>query len=145
MPQPCIVCTRHVPRSASADAARALGNIALDAESAHTITAAGAIPLLVQLLGPGSPADAHSAASGALMSLALGCAEAVAAIAAAGAISPLVQLLRPGSPLDIQKTVAGALMALGFYHPENRAAIDAAAARENVVAKMREVGVRWDF
>jgi hypothetical protein len=65
------------------------------------IVAVGAIPLLVPLLGPGSPAEVHEDAAYILWCLSL-MSDNVATIAAACAIPLLVQLLKTGSPADMQ-------------------------------------------
>ncbi|KAG1658547.1 hypothetical protein FOA52_004574 [Chlamydomonas sp. UWO 241] len=67
-----------------------------------TIVAAGAIPLLVQLLGPGPPPAAQWEAAGTLMSLASQASVVTSGlIIAADAIPLLVQLLGPGPEADL--------------------------------------------
>ncbi|KAG1664939.1 hypothetical protein FOA52_004461 [Chlamydomonas sp. UWO 241] len=83
------------------------------------IVAAGAIPELVKLLGPGSLGDLQKRAAGALWTLAFYAANA-ATIAAAGAIPALLQLLRPGSTTEVQEMVAGALQSLTGYGEDSR-------------------------
>ncbi|KAG1677122.1 hypothetical protein FOA52_000928 [Chlamydomonas sp. UWO 241] len=78
-------------------------------------TAPGVIPLLVQLLGPGSAAG-NSAQQGSLQQCAAGIlgslagnADNAVTIAAAGAVPPLVQLLGAGSAARVQHNAAAAL------------------------------------
>jgi hypothetical protein len=73
------------------------------------IVAVGAIPVLVPLLGPGSPAELQQDAAFVLWLLSE-ISENVATIAAAGAIPLLVQLLKPGSPAYVQAKAAALLM-----------------------------------
>jgi hypothetical protein len=65
------------------------------------IVAVGAIPLLVPLLGPGSPAEVQRDAAYILWRLSL-MSENVVTIAAAGAIPLLVQLLKTGTTAVLQ-------------------------------------------
>ncbi|KAG1656174.1 hypothetical protein FOA52_008713 [Chlamydomonas sp. UWO 241] len=67
-----------------------------DTDYNAAIAAAGAIPPLVQLMGPSLPADVQEKAAGILTNIAQN-EDTVVAIAAAGAIPPLVQLLGLGS------------------------------------------------
>jgi hypothetical protein len=85
------------------------------------IVAFGGIPLLVQLLGSGSPAQVQIDAAGTLYRLAVltttaeiatNATKNVVLIAAAGAIPLLVALLKPGSPTDVQRIATAALGAL---------------------------------
>jgi hypothetical protein len=66
------------------------------------LVALGAIPLLVSLLGPGSPADVQELAIEILAMLSVSADDNRVAIAAAGAIPLLVQLMGPGSPVMVQ-------------------------------------------
>jgi hypothetical protein len=92
------------------------------------IADAGAIPDLVQLLGPGSSDDLNGSASGALWGLATArYAGNRIAIAAAGGIPPLVQLLGPGSTARTQSAAAGALWGLSVV-AANKVTIAAAGA-----------------
>ncbi|KAG1666567.1 hypothetical protein FOA52_000534 [Chlamydomonas sp. UWO 241] len=79
------------------------------------IAAAGAIPCLVQLLGPGSSADVHETSADALAALAEN-DHIHSAISAAGAIPALVKLLGPESSADVQIAAAGALYNLANHH-----------------------------
>jgi hypothetical protein len=72
------------------------------------IVAVGAIPVLVRLLGPGSPAEVQQDAAFILWCLTQ-TRENVATIAAAGAIPLLVQLLKPGTTADVQEKAAQTL------------------------------------
>jgi hypothetical protein len=76
------------------------------------IVALGAIPLLVQLLGPGSPAGVHERAAGILRFLAGSTDANQVAIAAAGAIPLLVQLMRPASSVMVQVGATNVVMFL---------------------------------
>jgi hypothetical protein len=66
------------------------------------VVAVGAIPLLVPLLGPGSPADVQELAAGILGMLSETADDNRVAVAAAGAVPLLVQLMGPGSPVMVQ-------------------------------------------
>ena len=81
-------------------------NLAVDAEDCNTIAAAGAIPLLVQLLTEGRD-SAKEQAAGALGNLTAN-AENQKTIAVAGAIPLLVQLLSEGRD-GAKEHAAGAL------------------------------------
>ncbi|KAG1667949.1 hypothetical protein FOA52_008321 [Chlamydomonas sp. UWO 241] len=133
------------------NATGALGILSEDSENAATIAAAGAIPLLVRLLGAGSPAAVQQGAAGALRTLSKH-TENVATIAAAGAIPLLVQLLGTGSEAGAQQSAAGVLsrivlvegsapIARGVYIPsaatENVATIVAAGAVPLLVQLLR--------
>jgi hypothetical protein len=125
---------RWPPATMQGVAAATLSYIAVDAEDAATITSAGAIPLLVQLLKPSSPADGvlHSVAALSVLS-----AKNAATIAAAGAIPLLVQLSRSGSD-DVQSVASRALEAIRNGCADNRAAAKASAG---VVQAMEGLGV----
>ncbi|KAG1680569.1 hypothetical protein FOA52_015016 [Chlamydomonas sp. UWO 241] len=97
-----------------------------DRDSLRVIGAAGAIPPLVLLLGPGSSDPVHTCASAALANLAYA-AENAAIVAAAGAIPPLVLMLGPGSSAVIQKNAAAALGNLAM-NAESSVIIAAAGA-----------------
>jgi hypothetical protein len=119
-----------------------LGCLAVNAEDAATITSAGAVPLLVQLLKPGPQVpDVPLRAAHVLCRLAAN-AETAVIIAAAGAIPLLAQLLKPGSD-DATKAVATqALEALRKGVAVNRAAVAAAkAASAEMVQAMEGLGV----
>jgi hypothetical protein len=73
------------------------------------IVAVGAIPLLVPLLGPGSPAEVQQGATFILWCVSLISENVVVTIADAGAIPLLLQLLKPGSPADVQDNASRAL------------------------------------
>ncbi|KAG1663071.1 hypothetical protein FOA52_011591 [Chlamydomonas sp. UWO 241] len=127
--------------------------LAMNDENVVTIGAAGAIPLLVQLLGltpatsaaaSGSlttrdntgglflplhpsdfPYDLKKFAAGALLFL-TDTDDNKAEMVAAGAIPTLVQLLGPGSDEQTQEFADRTLEALGRSSDKNRAAIEAA-------------------
>ena len=125
--------------------AKALSTIAqlswgLNPDILAALAAAGAIPALVRLLGPGSPAEVQSNAARVLVKLAED-ADSMVTIAAAGAIPPLVQLLRPGSSAEVQEMAAGALRVLSNSNAENRAAITAASVIMNMEQLMAGLGI----
>ncbi|KAG1669385.1 hypothetical protein FOA52_004036 [Chlamydomonas sp. UWO 241] len=91
------------------------------------ITTAGAIPLLVQLLGQHSPITVQAAAK-TLAELALSHAQNQATVAAAGAILPLVRLLGQHSSASVQVAAAGTLRVLTYTHAGNQSDITAAGA-----------------
>ncbi|KAG1674399.1 hypothetical protein FOA52_012926 [Chlamydomonas sp. UWO 241] len=97
----------------------------------HNIAAAGAIPRLVQLLGPHSTATVQRAAASALCSLAYGHTENQSAIA--GAIPRLVQLLGCGSAENVQVASAQALANLAAWHAVNQSKIVASGAVPTLV------------
>ncbi|KAG1678302.1 hypothetical protein FOA52_013923 [Chlamydomonas sp. UWO 241] len=106
-----------IPNNAQCEAAEALAVFADDgAQNQATIAAAGAIPRLVKLLGPGSTDRMHEAAAAALCNLALNNSENKVtigrAIATAGAIPLLVKLVEPGTPAEVQKIAMVALRSL---------------------------------
>jgi hypothetical protein len=88
------------------------------------IVAAGAVPQLVQLLGP--TCLARKAVARLLGVLAGESAENADTIVAAGAIPPLVQLLEPGSRENVIEGAASALRILANGNADHRAAIAAA-------------------
>jgi hypothetical protein len=90
------------------------------------IVAVGVIPLLVPLLGSGSPADVQELAAKILVILCLSAGDNRVAIAAAGAI-PLVQLMGPASPVMVQVFAANLTSSLAA-NSENAALIAAAGA-----------------
>jgi hypothetical protein len=102
-----------------------------DSDSLVAIAAAGAIPQLVQLLGPGSTHDLQQGAAAALTNLGYQNDVNKAAIASAGAIPPLVQL-RSGSPADVQEAAVRALVSLS-YHDDNAVTIAASGAIPSLV------------
>jgi hypothetical protein len=81
---------------------------AISSAASASIAAAGAIPLLVQLLVPGTPGEVQEVAAGLLCDLAL-MAENAVDVVTAGAIPRLVQLLAPDSPVQVQRKAAEAL------------------------------------
>jgi hypothetical protein len=91
------------------------------------IVAVGAIPLLVQLLGPGSPAGVQEDATAILMVFAASTDANKVAIVAAGAIPLLVQLMGPASPVMVQVYATNAIMYL-VEIAEHLASISAAGA-----------------
>ncbi|KAG1673412.1 hypothetical protein FOA52_002177 [Chlamydomonas sp. UWO 241] len=93
------------------------------------VVAAGAIPLLLQLLEPGSATLARKSAAATLTYLAR-TPEIAVAITTAGAIPRLVQLLEPGS--EVQRGAAGVLSNLAL-NSQNRATIAAAGAIPRLV------------
>ncbi|KAG1679476.1 hypothetical protein FOA52_011075 [Chlamydomonas sp. UWO 241] len=88
------------------------------------IAACGAIPPLIQLLGPGYSAGVQSNAAWVIAGL-TSCDAAI--IAAAGAIPPLVQLLGAGYPANVHQMAAGALMDIA-WNDDNKVTIAAAGA-----------------
>jgi hypothetical protein len=91
------------------EAAKMIAGLADDGAATAAIVSAGAIPPLVQLLGPGaSSAEVPYYAAASLSNLAQ-TAELAATIAAAGAVPLLVQLLGPGSTAEVQRNAALAL------------------------------------
>jgi hypothetical protein len=90
--------------------AQALSNLAVGSVAqARVVTAAGAIPRLVQLVEPGSPA-VQEAAMGTLRSLAaVDDAQTQGAIIATDVMSRLVLLLVPGSAVEDQEAAIDAL------------------------------------
>jgi hypothetical protein len=100
------------------------------------IVAVGIIPLLVPLLGPGSPADVQVLAARILARLATAdgnkvtIAAASGASGASGAIPLLVQLLKPGPNADAHASAAYALAELsrGSRHHARRGASKHASA-----------------
>jgi hypothetical protein len=91
------------------------------------IANAGAISLLVPLLGPGSSPGVREDTASTLGNLAQ-LADIAAKIAAAGAMQPLVQLLGPGSDDSTKLAASRALSNLGHHNAEIRASIAAAAS-----------------
>jgi hypothetical protein len=94
-----------------------------DTSKCADFLAAGAVPSLVYLLGPGHPADVQMQAAMVLSLLATEQAGGAFIIAASGAIPPLVQLLGPGSTSDLQKYAASALFVLAANNIPGVAAI----------------------
>ncbi|KAG1671370.1 hypothetical protein FOA52_002980 [Chlamydomonas sp. UWO 241] len=119
------------------EALRTLTQLCYDPENWAAIVAAGAIPMLVQLLRPGASHgdDLQMNAIAALSQLAQS-AELAAPIAAAGAIPLLVQLMRPGSAVGSQHNAAAALIPLSIT-PANKVAIAAAGAIPLLVRLLR--------
>jgi hypothetical protein len=120
-------------------AANTIEMLARNAENASSIAAAGAIPLLVQLLDPGDgpPALMQGTAAQTLGYLAVNAEDAVT-IVDAGAVPLLVQLLKPGPRVDVQQVATGALAHLGTNaEVAQRSAVEAlsglAANAENAV------------
>jgi hypothetical protein len=99
-------------------ALEALSTLCLDDahNSLAAIVAAGAVPSLVQLLGPGSSAEVQALAARALTSLAWD-DDIVVTIIAAGAIPPLVQLLGHGSSALTQQQAVRVLRNLARHQP----------------------------
>jgi hypothetical protein len=117
-----------------------LGRIAANDKDAVAIASAGAIPLLVQLVKPGSPADVQHDAARTLTVLSAN-SDRAASIATAGAIPPLAQLLRSDADDGIKAVAAEALVAIRKGVAENRAAAGAAKASADVVQAMERLGV----
>ncbi|KAG1674308.1 hypothetical protein FOA52_013497 [Chlamydomonas sp. UWO 241] len=115
-----------------------------DSGSLAFIVSAGAIPPLVQLLGPGASDDVQMAAAGALVNLAGN--DNQFTIADAGAIPLLVQLLGAGSADLGTNFAASALMALGHNNAKNGAAIAVACASADVgvLEALERLGVHND-
>jgi vacuolar protein 8 len=91
------------------------------------IVAVGVIPLLVPLLGPGSPAEVQKDAAGILAMLAWHDDDNKVAIAASGAVPLLVPLMGPSSPVVVQVAAVSAALALAA-NTENAAQLAAAGA-----------------
>ncbi|KAG1670670.1 hypothetical protein FOA52_010945 [Chlamydomonas sp. UWO 241] len=98
----------------------------LEAQDANVVP--GAIPALVQMLGPDWSADVQAAAAFALGTLADGHAQNQSAISDAGAIPLLVQLLGPDCSARVQEAAANALGFLAANNAENQAFIAVAGA-----------------
>jgi hypothetical protein len=96
------------------------------------IVAVGAIPLLVPLLGPGSPAEVQELAAIILTMLAGSTDANRVAIAAAGASPLLLQLMGPASPVKVQVCAANAISVLA-RNVENASSISAAGAIPRLV------------
>ncbi|KAG1655971.1 hypothetical protein FOA52_009398 [Chlamydomonas sp. UWO 241] len=107
------------------DAERVSGDV-MPLSWAAIAAAHGAIPSLVQLLGPESSSDLQVEVARALCNLAKDGAQMQADIVAAGAIPPLVQLLGRGISADVQHEAARALWKLAAGHAHNQAVIAAA-------------------
>lgn len=97
-------------------------------DNQEAIAAAGAIPILVSMLGGIVIGESHRIVAGALCSIAghPGNTANQLAIASAGGIPSLVKLLKQGPP-SVQETVAGALEVCAEAH-DNRIAIAEAGA-----------------
>jgi vacuolar protein 8 len=120
-------------------AAQVLRTLAENAWNSVAIRIAGAIPLLVQLLVPGSSTQVLANTAGALHSLAQH-ADNPVTIVAAGGIPPLVRLLGPNSPAPmVQFNAARALRCLGCSSSEIRATIALAAAAAGTSANLLPV------
>jgi hypothetical protein len=87
-----------------------------DVHFLSAIVAVGAIPFLVSLLGPGSPAKVQERAAGILTNLAESTDANKVAIVAAGAIPLLVQLMGPASPVIVQVYATNVIMYLARKH-----------------------------
>ncbi|KAG1670664.1 hypothetical protein FOA52_010939 [Chlamydomonas sp. UWO 241] len=102
----------NMPPDMQKDAAEALAYMIDDKdveaalEARDAITAAGAIPALVQLLGPDCSSDVQAAAARVLHNLAGDHAQNQSAISAAGAIPALVQMLGPDCSAEVQEEAA---------------------------------------
>ncbi|KAG1669868.1 hypothetical protein FOA52_012456 [Chlamydomonas sp. UWO 241] len=79
------------------------------------ITAASAVPALVELLEPGYSSYVQINAAGCLANIASSHAPATAAVAAAGAIPSLLRLMGPGSPPQLNLYAARALRNLNEH------------------------------
>ncbi|KAG1661098.1 hypothetical protein FOA52_012087 [Chlamydomonas sp. UWO 241] len=119
----------NMPPGMQNAAAVALRSLARrNSQNQVAITAAGAIPPLVKLLGADSSAAVQQAAARALRSLAWSDdAHIHDAITTAGAFPSLVKLLGPGSSSHVQATGARALQNLAG-HAQNQVMIIAARA-----------------
>ncbi|KAG1660175.1 hypothetical protein FOA52_005275 [Chlamydomonas sp. UWO 241] len=96
------------------EAAGALADMAAGhAQNRATITAAGAIPLLVQLLGPESSAGVQQEAARALFDLAARHAQNQGTINDAGAVPALLKLLRPESSANVRGGSSGGIVQPG--------------------------------
>ena len=115
-----------------------IGHAAIQA----AVTAAGAIPELVQLLCT-DDAGAQRQAAAALAALAVGGHSIQGSITSAGGIEPLVRLLDAAAARAQGSTAAqaaSALAALVANHPANQAAVAAAGGIEPLVALIRDAG-----
>jgi hypothetical protein len=95
---------------------------------AVAIAAAGAVPLLVQLLGPGSSENVQLHAAGVLATIAGTNAENAVAAVDAGAVLLLVQLLGTGKTALAQQNAAGTLLNVARNAKSSVAIITAAGA-----------------
>ena len=101
------------------------------------LVAAGAIPLLVALLGPKRTATVREAAAGALMNLITN-ADSTAKLVAAGGIPPLVALLgakgmQVAAAESVQEAAADTLRRIAFGS-DNQVKVAAAGAIPRLVA-----------
>lgn len=109
-------------------AAAAVGNLAANCEEAQGLLAeAGAVPLLVRVLGSGTPAARQHAAR-ALRNLAGRDGRNKLQAMQAGAIPLLVELLRPASDPTTRAAAASALSNIACNCEETQRAIAAAGA-----------------
>jgi hypothetical protein len=116
-------------------AAKNLGGLALSADenlgagqNKVTIAACGAIPLVVQVMRPGTPVMLQVAAVNLTVSLAAN-SESASHISAAGAIPLLVQFLDPGDgPPAIMQGMAAEALHYIAVNSEDAASIPAAGA-----------------
>ncbi|KAG1667264.1 hypothetical protein FOA52_012552 [Chlamydomonas sp. UWO 241] len=99
--------------------------------TATSIVGAGAIPLLVEMLGPRDGAPMHESATIALRHISV-CDEVAAAVASAAAIPPLVQMLGPLSEEGERDGALHLLACLSFRHVAVIAATGAIAPLVNV-------------
>ncbi|KAG1656410.1 hypothetical protein FOA52_009388 [Chlamydomonas sp. UWO 241] len=125
-------CSDYVQEAAAAAdglgaAAGALWFLSDSAENQAAITAAGAIPALVELLGADLWDDVQEKAARALCNLACDHALNQATIVAAGAVQPLVQLLKSDKSSEVlQEAAADALCALAVDDAQTQSVIVAA-------------------
>lgn len=92
-------------------ALQALTTLALNAANAVAIIGAGALPLLVGLMGPGTLAEVQLGAVAVLGNLAAMTGNAAPIVAA---IPAVVRLLETGSPAEVQRWAASALRSLAM-------------------------------
>jgi hypothetical protein len=135
MPSLALSPPTFAPSSLPPMAAAALCHLAASANISVSIAAAGAIPLLVPLLMPGSVTDAKEYGAAALANLADNPWHAVA-ITIAGAISPLVQLMGPGYSDEVRGHAAAALGRIAGV-AESASTIAAAGAVPPLVQLLR--------
>jgi hypothetical protein len=128
---------RNLVRRLGAEARPSQQSLALEAlmqqlasgqpDIAAMIAAAGGVPPLVQMLGPGFHGEVQRMAASALISLGQ-TADTAVTIVAAGAPLLLVQMLGPGASVGMQRNASAALGVLAEGHADNMVAVVAAGA-----------------
>lgn len=113
-------------------------------DHSSAIAAAGAIPPLVALLGPDSPAELQDEAAAALRALCLGSDENRSDVLAAGAVPPLVALLSSESA-ETQEQAAGLLASLAMNGETAAAIVTASGLRPLIrLCAERRCGVQFE-